>query len=210
MKNKSFDMAISNFKYDSETGVFECYGNTKGNIDHAQDRTLDGAYADSISTHKAAGTMPKMYWNHRRDTSLPVGEWIDMREDSKGLWMKGKLSKSTLGSDIEILAKEGTLDSFSIGYRVDMEKWNALDKCNDLIKLDIIETSWVDAPCNEESRLVGIKSKLDDGELPSKRELQKFLCENGLSKRQSEKVTNKYSPDYVEKQNVFEMMSELS
>ena len=197
MGNKMIQMAVSSFKYDEGTGTFECYGNVKGNIDHAKDRTLDGAYVKSIERHKSNGTMPKMFWMHN-PYDLPVGKWIDMREDAKGLWMKGKLSKTAMGKDIEILAKDGALDSFSIGYSVIEEKWNHEKNCNDLIELDIVETSWVNMACNEESRLVGIKAKMEQDELPTKRELEKFLRESGLSRKQAEVIASKYDDSVTE------------
>ena len=169
---------------------------------------MDGAYQKSIDTHKANGTMPKMFWAHNPH-ELPVGKWLDMREDAKGLWMKGKLSKTTMGSDIEILAKDGALDSFSIGYSVGEERWNAEKGCNDLLEIKIIETSWVNRPCNEESRLIGIKSMLDNNELPTKRDLEKMLREQGLSKKQAEKIASKYDPT-PEPECVFAAMSKLS
>ena len=166
MENKALEMLVSNFKYDDDTGTFECYGNVKGNIDHAMDKTAEGAYVDSIKAHKANGTMPKMFWMHKSH-DLPVGVWLDMREDTKGLWMKGKLSKTAMGKDIEILAKDGALDTFSIGYNVVEEKWNG--DHNDLIKVHILETSWVTFGCNDQSTLIGIKSKMKEDEIPTKR-----------------------------------------
>tara|TARA_R110000851_G_scaffold184897_1_gene334260 strand:- start:443 stop:1090 length:648 start_codon:yes stop_codon:yes gene_type:complete len=186
---------VSDFKLDDSTGEFTCYGNTKGNIDHALDRTLDGAYQGSIDEHKSSGTMPKMFWSHK-SRELPVGPWLDMEEDNVGLKMKGRLSKTSLGNDIEILAKDGALDSFSIGYNILEEQWNSDKRCNDLIKLDIKEVSWVNFACNEESRLVDIKGRLAEGELLSKADLRILLEQTsvGLSKRQIEGVTANYNP----------------
>ena len=194
VKNKSFNVGVIDFKMDKETGEFTCYGNVKGNIDHALDRTLDGAYQESIDKHKKNGTMPKMFWMHNK-YGLPVGTWLEMKEDSKGLFMRGKLADTTMGRDIQVLAKDGALDSFSIGYRVIEEKWNSEKRCNDLIKLDIVETSWVTYACNEESRLQEIKSHLEEGKLPTKAELREILDSVGwLSKRQIEKITAFYQP----------------
>lgn len=194
MKIKRLNVGVTDFKYDKDTGEFTCYGNVKGNIDHAQDRTMDGAYMDSINKHKSNGTMPKMFWMHN-PMELPVGVWTDMKEDSRGLWMKGRLSDTAMGRDIETLAKDGALDSFSIGYRVIEEKWNQEKRCNDLHKLDIIEVSWVTFACNEESRLQEIKSKMHDGGTPSKAELRELLKTiPGLSKREIERITSAYNP----------------
>lgn len=209
VKNKSFSVGVTDFKMDKDTGVFTCYGNVKGNIDHALDRTLDGAYQESIDKHKTNGTMPKMFWMHNK-YGMPVGTWIEMKEDDKGLFLKGKLSKTSMGTDIETLAKDGALDSFSIGYRVIEEKWNTGKHCNDLIKLDIVEVSWVTFACNEESRLQEIKTHLDEGKLPTKAELREILDSvNWLSKRQIEKITAAYQPGVEDNSEEKELM-ELS
>lgn len=209
VRNKSFSVGVTDFKMDKETGVFTCYGNVKGNIDHALDRTLDGAYQESIDKHKANGTMPKMFWMHNK-YGMPVGTWIEMKEDNKGLFLKGKLSKTSMGTDIETLAKDGALDSFSIGYRVIEEKWNSDKRCNDLIKLDIVEVSWVTFACNEESRLQEIKTHLDEGKLPTKAELREILDSvSWLSKRQIEKITAAYQPGVDEDSEEKELL-ELS
>jgi hypothetical protein len=195
MKRKHYlQVGVTDFKLDKTTGEFTCYGNVKGNIDHALDRTLDGAYQNSIDEHMKNGTMPKMFWMHKA-YDLPVGVWLEMKEDQKGLWLKGRLSDTTMGRDIEALAKDGALDSFSIGYYVAQEKWNQELHCNDLIELDIKEVSWVTYACNEESLLQDIKSKMDEGDLPTVRELEKFLRDNGFSKKQAERIVSKYRPD---------------
>ena len=194
VKIKRLNVGVTDFKLDSSTGEFTCYGNVKGNIDHALDRTLDGAYVDSINEHMKNGTMPKMFWMHKSH-ELPVGVWLEMKEDAKGLWLKGRLSKTSMGADIEVLAKDGALDSFSIGYYVVEEKWNSDKRCNDLIKLDIVEVSWVTYACNEESLLQDIKSKMHDGGVPTKAELRELLKSiPGLSKREIERITANYNP----------------
>lgn len=196
MKTKQYrEVGVTDFKYDKATGEFTCYGNTKGNIDHALDRTLDGAYQNSIETHMKNGTMPKMFWMHKA-YDLPVGVWLEMKEDQKGLWLKGRLSDTSMGRDIETLAKDGALDSFSIGYYVIQEKWNQEARCNDLIEIDIKEISWVTYACNEESLLQDIKSKMDDGKMPTKAELRELLksLPHGLSKKQIERITSCYQP----------------
>ncbi|CAM0032921.1 head maturation protease [Vibrio phage D164] len=187
------ECAVSNVKVNSETGEFTCYGNVKGVVDHALDMTMNGAFADSVKSHKAAGSMPGMFWMHK-SSELPVGVWTDMVEDSRGLKMTGRLSKTTLGRDIEILAKDGALNKFSIGYYVDDEKWNAGGGFNELRKVDITEVSWVTRACNEESVLLDIKSRMDEGKMPTKRELEKMLKESGFSSRQAKKVADCYKP----------------
>ena len=195
MGNKTLDLGVLEFKALGGERTFSCYGNVKGNIDHALDRVVDGAYRDSIAAHKAAGTMPKFFWMHN-PWDTPVGVWTAMEEDSKGLYMEGKFSNTPKGNELYELYKDNALDSFSIGYRVNDEKWNNSLGCNDLIKVDIREISAVTFACNEESRLVEIKSKLGEGKVLTKAELRALLesVPAGLSKRQIERITADYKP----------------
>ena len=195
MTNKTLNLGVLDFKALSGDRTFSCYGNVKGNIDHAQDRVVDGAYRDSIAAHKAAGTMPKFFWMHN-PWDTPVGTWTGMEEDSKGLYLEGKFANTPKGNELYELYKDGALDSFSIGYRVNDEKWNSQLGCNDLIKIDIREVSAVTFACNEESRLVDIKTRLSDGKTLTKAELRLLLesIPAGLSKRQIERITADYNP----------------
>lgn len=195
MGNKTLDLGVLEFKALSGDRTFSCYGNVKGNIDHALDRVVDGAYRDSIASHKAAGTMPKFFWMHN-PWDTPVGVWTAMEEDSKGLYLEGRFSNTPKGNELYELYKDNALDSFSIGYRVNDEKWNNTLGCNDLIKVDIREISAVTFACNEESRLVDIKSKLGEGKVLTKAELRALLesVPAGLSKRQIERITADYKP----------------
>ena len=146
-KKSNANATINNFKIKSKGDMsFTCYGNVKGNIDHALDRTLNGAYQDSIDEHMKNGTMPKMFWKH--DSWLPpVGTWTKMEEDEHGLLMEGRMLDTNRGVELYNCMKAGAVDSFSIGYYIIEEKWNS-GGWNDLIKLDIVETSICNFACN--------------------------------------------------------------
>ena len=195
MKNKHIQVPISGFKAVGDNMEFTCHTNVKGNIDHARDRTMDGAYLNSIKNHKANGTMPKMFWNHDR-TSPPVGVWIDMEEDEKGLFKRGRMLDTDRGIEIYKGLKSRAIESFSIGYAVRQEKYNSSLGCNDLIELDIKESSPVNFACNEQALLVDIKNRLGEGERLSKADLRILLedADIGLSKSQIARVTADYNP----------------
>jgi HK97 family phage prohead protease len=195
MLNKHILLPMIGFKAIGKDMEFTCHTNVKGNIDHAQDRTVDGAYLNSIKSHKANNTMPKMFWNHDR-TSPPVGIWLDMEEDEKGLFKRGRMLDTDRGVEVYKGLISKAIDSFSIGYAVVQEKYNSSLGCNDLIELDIKESSPVNFACNEQARLVDIKNRLGDGEVLSKADLRILLEDSkaGLSKRQIERVTADYNP----------------
>jgi HK97 family phage prohead protease len=194
--NKFMEVSISSFKAIGTDMEFSCHTNVKGNIDHARDRTIDGAYGKSIKSHEANGTMPKMFWNHD-SYSPPVGVWTKMEEDEKGLFKRGRMLDTVRGIEIYKGLVSKAIDSFSIGYQVVKEKYNSSMHCNDLIELDIKESSPVNFACNELARLVDVKNKLANGEFLSKADLRIILEQTsiGFSKRQIERVTANYQPE---------------
>lgn len=211
MKLKRMVVPATNFKLDEKSGLFTAYANTKNFIDHVKDRAVDGCYLKSIEKHNKAKTMPKMFWSHN-PYELPVGSWKGMTEDNVGLLMSGALSKTTMGSDIEILAKDGALDSFSIGYETIEEKWNSIKGCNDLIDIHVKEVSWVNFACNEQSLLQEMKSALREGQLPTCRELEKLLRESmHLSKSQAQNIVARYddTPIETKSDDIFALMADL-
>lgn len=190
MMNKCF--VPMEFKAEGDTRKFTAYGNVKHNRDHANDVTMDGAYTKSIEKHKQQGTNPRLLWSHN-PFELPVGKIHHMEEDSKGLLFTGQLSDTEKGRDIYTLAKDGALDSFSIGYNVVNERYNGEKGVNELIELDIGEISFVNFACNEKSTLQDIKSRLTQDSLPSKRELEEILRYSGLSKKEAVAVASHYN-----------------
>ena len=210
--SKYIKLPIIEFKAIGTDMEFTCHTNVKGNIDHAKDRTLDGAYLNSIKNHKLNNTMPKMFWNHDRH-SPPIGVWLDMEEDEKGLFKRGRMLDTDRGIEVYKGLKSKAIDSFSIGYNVVREKYNSSLNCNDLIELDIKESSPVNFACNEAARIVDIKNRLSDGKILSKADLRILLedCSLELSKRQIEKVTSCYNPkEEVEILDIKELLENYS
>ena len=73
----------------SEEGEFEGYGSVFGNKDSYDDVVVKGAFAASLRQHAAENTWPALLFGH--DVREPIGEWLDLREDSRGLYAKGRL-----------------------------------------------------------------------------------------------------------------------
>lgn len=180
---------------------FQAYGNVKNIVDKALDVAMDGCYTASIERHKQNNTMPSMLWSHDA-WSMPVGVYTDMAEDSKGLLLNGRLSKTSAGNDLYELAMDGAIKKFSIGYIVNQERWNSDKGHNELIEIDIRECSWVNFACNDESELVDIKSTLADNSVPTKRELERFLKAKGMSKHEARRIAGLYHPEEHSKSGI--------
>ena len=150
-------------KADAPQGTFTAYANTFNKKDQAGDITQKGAFLDSIAAHEAAGTMPKLLGQHEHNKN-PIGVITKMYEDEKGLVIEGQFAmKTKSGAEAYELVKMEAIDSFSIGYNTVEEQ--ATKDGNLLIKLDVQEVSLVTFPCNEESKIVSVKSEDEEKSL---------------------------------------------
>ena len=68
------------------------YASLFGRVDQGGDLVARGAYGASLAAAQAAGRRIKMLWQH--DPAQPIGVWDELREDARGLWVKGRLLDS--------------------------------------------------------------------------------------------------------------------
>ena len=73
----------------SAAGEFVGLASTFGNVDFGGDIVVAGAFRDTLSEWKARGEFPLLAWYH--DMGEPVGDWLEMSEDSIGLPCRGQL-----------------------------------------------------------------------------------------------------------------------
>ncbi|MEL6452028.1 MAG: HK97 family phage prohead protease [Pseudomonadota bacterium] len=96
--------------------VIEGYASLFGACDQGGDVVAKGAYAASLTTIATEGRRVKMLWQH--DPSQPIGVWDEVREDGRGLWVKGRLLPEVAkGREAVELIAAGAIDGLSIGYR---------------------------------------------------------------------------------------------
>lgn len=82
------------------------------------------------------------------DHDDPCGRMVDYKVDSKGLWIKARISAA---SEVFNLVKDGVLSAFSIGFKVkDAEYDNNLDIFK-IKELELVEISVVSVPCNQDT-----------------------------------------------------------
>ena len=187
MNRKSFNLEI---KAVQEDGFFSGYGAVFGNVDWYNDVILPGAFAKSLEKWAEKNKMPPVLWNH--NDGEPIGVYTNIYEDSKGLFVEGRLliddvprAKST-----HALLKAGAIDGLSIGYKTKKANQQT-NGIRELIELDLGEISIVTMPANEQSLITSVKSKLEEGELPTLPEFEKFLRESGFSKSQATAIAGK-------------------
>lgn len=138
----------------------EGLASTYGNIDNAGDIVEPGAYTRTIDAfNKRKNGMPFLA-HHRHD--LPIGRIKELRDTPDGLWFRGEFSKSRDGQNAREQFLDGTLDSFSIGYRVLKKE---ADRVNDqrvlrLKEISLHEISAVTFACNEMALVSAVKGDI--------------------------------------------------
>jgi len=168
---------------------FEGHGSVFGNEDLGGDIVMPGAFSKSLSAHKAAGSLPQMFWMH--DPSRVAGKWTEMSEDSDGLYVKGVLAPTPLGDEIRTLLKMDAVKGLSIGYRTIRDDWK--DGVRLLKELELWEVSVVSLPMNPMAQVAHAKSQLSaTGEyVPTIREFEHALRDVGCSQRVAKRIISK-------------------
>lgn len=188
MNKRSFNLEI---KAVQEDGFFSGYGAIFGNVDWYNDIILPGAFKETLSQWESKGKLPPILWNHNPDE--PIGAFTKMLEDEKGLYVEGKLLINDVprAKATHALLKAKAIDGMSIGYRTVKAIYNQDTDIRELIHLNLREVSIVPDAANELSTVTSVKSKLEEGELPTLPEFEKFLRESGFSKSQATAIAGK-------------------
>lgn len=169
----------------NDAGEFEGYGSVFGVKDSYGDIVMPGAFAKSLTSWSQKGRLPAMLWQHKM--SEPIGVYSEMREDDRGLYVKGRLLIE--GDPLAVRAhthmKAGSLTGLSIGYI--LNEWEySKDKDAWLLKeIDLWEVSPVTFPANDEARIEDVKAAITHGEIPTQKSIERILRDAGLSHTQA-------------------------
>ena len=154
LETKLATLEVKSEDEDEEYLTISGYGAVFGNVDNGNDVVAHGAFKECLARNKK----PKMLWQH--DPSQPIGVWDEMREDTNGLHMKGRISKKAAkGAEIAALVKMGAIEGLSIGYRTQEYEMDHDSGVRTLTKLDLWETSVVTFPMNEMAGIYAMKSE---------------------------------------------------
>lgn len=133
--------------------VVEGYASVFGLADQGGDTVEPGAYAASLARLARRGGRIKMLWQH--DPAQPIGVWDEVREDARGLFVRGRLLPDVArGREAAALIAAGAIEGLSIGYRT--RRAAPQGKGRRLTELDLWEVSLVTFPMLPEAR-VGAK-----------------------------------------------------
>lgn len=146
------------------TGTFTGYASVFNGVDSYGDTILPGAFVETLKS-----TWPKMFVNHDM-YDLPVGKWLSIEEDSKGLLVKGEFTPGHgNASDVYAALMHGTLDGLSIGYALKSADYDYRTPGEDgygegrIIKniSRLVEISVVTFPADDAARVNNVKSDID-------------------------------------------------
>jgi len=131
--------------------VIAGYASLFGAQDDGGDIVQPGAYGACLKRLKAEGRRVKMLWQH--DPTEPIGIWDEVREDERGLFVKGRiLSDVARGREAAALVAAGAIDGLSIGYRAKRASKDASGR-RLLAELELWEVSLVTFPMLADARV---------------------------------------------------------
>lgn len=87
------------------------------------ERIAPGAFKKTLE----GGRLPKLQWNHGKDTRVgatPIGVYDDIKEDGKGLRVKGTLFDNPVVEPVRQAIESGAVDGMSFTFQVVRDEWH--------------------------------------------------------------------------------------
>ncbi len=166
-------------------GTFSGYASLFGAIDLGNDVVERGAFARSLTGRGAAGI--RMLYQH--NPAEPIGRWLEIREDARGLFVRGLIAGTDKGREVLALMREGALDGLSIGYRTVRARKDAKGGVRRILEADLWEISVVTFPMLPGARVAQVKTCRG---LPTTRQFERWLTRDaGLSRSDARAVIAK-------------------
>jgi HK97 family phage prohead protease len=134
-------------------GLFSGYASLFNVTDLSGDMLLAGAFRTSVARRGADGI--KMLYQH--DPAEPLGRWLQIEEDGKGLRVTGRLHLEVAKArDVWSLVEAGILDGLSIGFRTVRARTDAKTGTRRLAEVDLWEISLVTFPMLPGARIASV------------------------------------------------------
>ena len=141
----------------SSDGNVEGYASLFGEIDQARDMVMPGAFTQTLQS-RGLRKIPMLF---QHDPSEPVGIWMELREDIRGLWARGRLIPEVArGRELMALVQQGAIDGLSIGYRTVRGRIDPKTRIRKLYQVDLWEISIVTFPLLAGARVRAVKGAL--------------------------------------------------
>ena len=181
------------FQITEKDGTFTGYASLFGKVDLGKDRVAAGAFSTSLSKRSKSGI--RMLFQH--DPAEPIGVWQEIREDERGLFVKGTITQESVkGAEVLALIRSGAIDGLSIGFKTVRSRKDRKTGIRTILEADLWEVSVVTFPMLPQARVMQVKSNTTDrhktSRLPSVRDFERWLTQDaGLSRGEARTVIRK-------------------
>jgi HK97 family phage prohead protease len=136
-------------------GTVEGYASLFGEIDQARDMVMRGAFADTLAARGGLRRIPMLF---QHDPSEPVGIWLELREDHRGLFARGRLIPDVRRArELLSLLRAGAIDGLSIGFRTAKARIDPRTRIRRIYAVDLWEISIVTFPMLTGARVRSVK-----------------------------------------------------
>ena len=143
-------------------GTVEGYASLFGEIDQARDMVMRGAFAQTLAQRNIR-RIPMLF---QHDPSEPVGIWLELREDHRGLFARGRLIPEVArGRELLSLLRAGAIDGLSIGFRTSKARIDPRTRIRRLLAVDLWEISIVTFPLLAGARVRAVKQATSKAKL---------------------------------------------
>lgn len=135
-------------------GTVEGYASLFGEIDAARDMVMAGAFAASLR-RRDVRRVPMLF---QHDPAEPIGVWLELGEDWRGLFARGRLIPEVARSrELLSLLRAGAIDGLSIGFRTVQGRIDPKTRVRRLYAVDLWEISIVTFPLLPGARVRAVK-----------------------------------------------------
>jgi HK97 family phage prohead protease len=136
-------------------GAIEGYASLFGEVDAARDMVMPGAFAQTLK-QRGLRKIPMLF---QHDPAEPVGVWLELAEDFRGLKARGRLIPDVARArELLSLLKAGAVDGLSIGYRTVRGQIDPKTRVRRLYQVDLWEISIVTFPLLSGARVSAVKA----------------------------------------------------
>lgn len=129
-------------------GRFCGYASLFGRMDLSGDIVMPGAFQRTLKL-RGAGRVGLLL---EHDPKVPIGVWLSLEEDRRGLWVEGRIVGSADGARAGAMMRSGALDGLSIGFRTVSADEDRSARVRRLTEIDLWEVSVVASPMLPEAR----------------------------------------------------------
>lgn len=92
------------------------------------------------------------------DRTLPLGRATSLREETRGLIVEARVSKTTAGDEALELVRDGALDALSIGFFPVRDRWSPSRDSVERLEVRLVEISLVHAGAYDSARVLAVRS----------------------------------------------------